>query len=85
LLVKLLSVLSINRIETRKLQRRFVRTMEEVVEVNKHIFENQAQNADNISGIYRWVDKIYELQIINYGKRLMLEFIVPEPATTWTI
>ena len=31
-------------------------------------------------GIYRWVDKIYELQIINYGKRFILEFIVPEPA-----
>lgn len=74
------TVRAINRIETRKLQRRLVRTMEEVVEVNKHIFENQAQNADNISGIYRWVDKVYELQIINYGKRLMMEFIVPEPA-----
>ena len=54
--------------------------MEEVTERNKHIFKNQEANANDISGIYRWVDKIYELQIVNYGKRFMLEFIVPEPA-----
>jgi hypothetical protein len=36
--------------------------------------------ADDITGIYRWVNKIYELQVVNYGKRFMLEFIVPEPA-----
>ena len=50
------------------------------MERNKHIFKNDGENADDISGIYRWIDKIYELQIINYGKRFMLEFIVPEPA-----
>ena len=74
------STRAINRLEKRKLHRRFVRTIEEVTELNKHIFENQEPNADNISGIYRWIDKIYTLQIVNYGKRFMLEFIVPEPA-----
>jgi hypothetical protein len=33
-----------------------------------------------ISGIYRWVDKIYTSQVYNYGKRLMFEFVLPEPA-----
>ncbi|MEM7040182.1 MAG: hypothetical protein AAF570_24655, partial [Bacteroidota bacterium] len=36
-----------------------------------------------IRGIYRWVDKIYEAQMYNYGQRLMFEFIVPEPAAQY--
>ena len=35
---------------------------------------------DHIAGIYHWVNKIYNAQILNYGKRTMAEFIVPEPA-----
>lgn len=35
---------------------------------------------DHINGVYRWVDKFYLNKIINYGKRLMFEFSIPEPA-----
>jgi len=69
-----------NRIEQRQLQRRTMRTKEETVEINKHDFDNTGADAENISGIYRWVNKIYEAQVVNYGKRFTLEFIVPEPA-----
>ena len=35
----------------------------------------------SISGIYRWVDKIYEAQVYNYGLReALIEVVVPEPA-----
>lgn len=34
---------------------------------------------DHINGVYRWLDKFYLNKIINYGKRLMFEFAVPEP------
>src|SRR5439155_16172041 len=30
--------------------------------------------------VYRFVDKVYRAQVVSYGKRLMLEFLVPEPA-----
>jgi hypothetical protein len=69
-----------SRIENRKLQRRFTRTVEEIEEINKHQFDN-TKGPDHISGVYRWVDKIYEAQVVNYGKRMMLEFLVPEPAS----
>ena len=68
-----------NRIKNRKLERQFTKTVEKIEEINDHKFDNTS-GTDNISGIYRWVDKIYEAQMVNYGKRLMLEFIVPEPA-----
>jgi hypothetical protein len=31
-------------------------------------------------GIYRWLNKIYDAQIFNYGQRMMYEFVMPEPA-----
>lgn len=68
-----------SKVQKRTLERRFVKTVSEVEETNKHGFDNKF-GKDNISGVYRFVDKIYHAQIINYGKRLMLEFVVPEPA-----
>lgn len=69
-----------SKIQTRTLERRFSRTVSEVEEKNKHSFENRENDAVNISGVYRFVDKIYNAQVVSYGKRFMLEFLVPEPA-----
>ncbi len=43
-------------------------------------FDNTKGDDDNIVGVYRYIDNVYSAQIVNYGKRLMLEFIIPEPA-----
>ncbi len=69
-----------SKIQKRTLERRFVKTVSEIEEINKHGFDNSGPESENITGVYRFVDKIYHAQIINYGKRLMLEFVVPEPA-----
>lgn len=50
----------------------------EFEEKARHAFENS--NGANISGVYQWVDKILEGQVYNFGKRLMFDIIVPEPA-----
>jgi hypothetical protein len=68
-----------SKIQKRTLERRFFKTVSEIEETNKHGFDNKL-GEENISGVYRFVDKIYHAQIVNYGKRLMLEFVVPEPA-----
>lgn len=70
---------SLSRIKERVRQERVRKTLEEFEEINTHRFNNM-EGAGNISGIYRWLDKIYHAQVVNYGQRLMLEFIVPEPA-----
>jgi hypothetical protein len=44
-----------------------------------HGFDNKA-GASNISGVYQWVNKVYEAQVYNYGRRLMFDVMVPEPA-----
>ncbi len=55
----------------------------ETEETNSHGFENTAANGDHIIGVYRWLSQRWKAQILNYGRRLMMEFMVPEPAAVW--
>ena len=43
------------------------------------ILEN-FQNDNDVSGVYQRVNKVYEAQVFNYGKRLLFSITVPEPA-----
>lgn len=54
-------------------------TIEQTIEKNVHSFINPSGNG-NISGVYTWVDKLYLTRLHNYGKRLMMELSIPEPA-----
>jgi hypothetical protein len=60
-------------------EERVLKIIDEFEENQKHGFDNRKGNK-HISGVYRWVDKIYKNQIFNYGKRLMYEFLVPQPS-----
>ena len=42
-------------------------------------FNNEA-GTGHVNGIYRWLDKIYEARLMNYGRRYLLSFTTPEPA-----
>lgn len=70
---------SVSRIMKRSREQRMRRTLERYEEKNEHGFDNKA-GSGHVIGIYRWVDKYYKARLINYGRRLMLEFMVPEPA-----
>jgi hypothetical protein len=69
-----------SRVQKRRFERKSTKTVREFEERNLHRFEGATAN---ISGVYRFVDKVYTAQVVNYGTRLMLEFIVPEPAAFW--
>jgi hypothetical protein len=58
------------------LQTKVTEVLEELEDQN---FDN-AKGAANISGVYRWVEKVYTAQMFNYGKRLLFDLTVPEPA-----
>lgn len=51
--------------------------LREFEETNKHGFDNRLGDK-HVVGTYRWVDKIMENNLINYGKRLLYDFAVPE-------
>ncbi len=60
---------SLSRLEEKVREVRVEKTIEEFEETNTHGIDNK-DKPDHAVGIYRWVDKIYEAQVINYGQRL---------------
>jgi len=61
-------------------QQETTRVLETFEEGEDHSFDNTKQGATNISGIYQWVNKVYKAQVFSYGKRLLFDIMVPEPA-----
>ncbi len=49
------------------------------VERARHEFDNRA-GEKKVRGVYQWVDRRYDVRVLNYGKRLLYDVIVPEPA-----
>src|SRR5207244_9467013 len=70
---------AISSISSRKRTQNTVRTLRETEDTTVHGFTN-VPGTDHIAGVYRWVDKYYLAQVKNYGKHVMLDFVVPEPA-----
>lgn len=70
---------ALERIVQRTKEKRTSTIIKEFEENNKHGFDNR-KGDKHVTGIYRWVDIIYKNRLVNYGKRLIMEFMVPEPA-----
>lgn len=70
---------SSNKISERVLERSSLRVTNEVTEKNVHKLDNVG-GTGHISGVYQWVNKVYQAQMFNYGLRTMFDFMVPEPA-----
>lgn len=69
---------SLERVRERVLRKRTTRVLQELEETNVHAFDPRPEN---IAGIYQFVEKIYEAQVFDYGKREMFDLMVPEPAS----
>ncbi len=67
------------RIRERIFSRQTRTQITELEVTNRHQFDNTS-GTRHVTGVYRWIDKFYEAQIVNYGKRTMLEFMIPEPS-----
>ena len=65
-------------VETMRTERRLT-LLREIEETNEHRLENTS--AVHSAGIFQFVDKIYELQVFNYGLRQMFDFMIPEPSS----
>jgi hypothetical protein len=70
---------SITKVQTKTQTTRSTTSHSEAEETTTHGVDNHA-GTEHVIGVYRWVDKRYRAQVYNYGVRLMLEFVVPEPA-----
>jgi len=70
---------ALERIVQKTSERRTSKIIKEFEENIKHGFDNRGGES-NITGIYRWIDIVYKNRLVNYGKRLAIEFSIPEPA-----
>jgi len=68
---------SLDRIRKRARELRRVTLTETVDELNRHAITGLAVP---FSGIYKWVNKVQEVELRHFGQRLMIEFYIPEPA-----
>lgn len=69
---------SVSKVEEKVRQLNSVRRISEVEEKNTHTFKN-VPGTKHINGQYHFVNMINKAQVMNYGKRLMMEFTLPEP------
>ena len=73
---------------TRELVRnlRRVTTVDETRTLTNHDIDNTTLGVGGapvaISAAYRWVEKVEEIELRQYGTRLMVEFHIPEPAVS---
>lgn len=74
----------LDRVVQKVKEERISKIIEEFEENNKHGYDNR-EGDKHISGVYRWIDKIYKNKVVNYGKRLMYEFMIPQPAAFHTL
>tara|TARA_R110000744_G_scaffold315671_1_gene422486 strand:+ start:486 stop:3941 length:3456 start_codon:yes stop_codon:yes gene_type:complete len=70
---------AVERILQRTSQKRTSKIIKEFEENNRHGYDNR-EGDKHVTGVYRWIDIIYTNRLVNYGNRLMVEFLIPEPA-----
>lgn len=68
-----------SKIFERRREERILKTIEVFEEKNTHGIDNKS-GQDHVIGQYQWIDKLYEAQVFNYGKRLLFDIMLPEPA-----
>lgn len=71
-----------SKVSERHREERILRTLEVFQESNEHGVDN-SHGDGHVVGVYQWVDKVYQAQVFNYGKRMMFDVMVPEPAAFW--
>ncbi|OKL59578.1 hypothetical protein UA08_05230 [Talaromyces atroroseus] len=74
---------TVKKISEQVMQKELTTTFNETVEDNQHGINN-SNGADHISGVYQWLNKVYEAHIFNYGLRMIFDFMIPEPAAFLT-
>ena len=70
---------AMERIVTKVRRETIKKTTERFKEENIHAFDNTL-GENHVSGVYRFINAIYKNEVFNYGKRMMYEFMIPQPS-----
>ena len=67
------------KVTSKTTERRRALVRHEFEDVSRHGFDNRG-NERHVVGIYRFLDKVYRNRLVNYGRRCVVEWMIPEPA-----
>ena len=70
---------TVNRISRSVSQTRSSSTMSQTEDAVVSLVDNTA-GTQSMRAVFRWLNKVYEACVVNYGQRLMMEFMVRKPA-----
>jgi len=76
-----ITVRSASKIQEKVRKLQISKIINEFKDKNRQSTENTDSGADHRTGIYYWVNKVTHAQVFNYGKHMMFDVIVPEPAS----
>ncbi|PHQ92627.1 MAG: hypothetical protein COB42_00485 [Sulfurimonas sp.] len=74
---------AISKIEKNSRRLATKKFIDEVEETNKHSFGGETGAKSDISRQFYFVNQIKKAQAYNYGKRMMIDLFLPEPATLY--
>jgi len=74
---------SVSKVTARQRTETVSVVLSETEETHVQRYVNTAPGAEHVIGVYRHLDQVWRAQVFNYGRRLMLDIVVPEPAAHW--
>lgn len=73
---------AVNKLTEATTQTKVVKSTTEIEELSSHGFKNTHPDAQNIAGVYRSLLRHIKVEVFEIGQRLILEFVVPQPAAS---
>jgi hypothetical protein len=71
---------SVSKLQEKVRRLQVSKVISENEERNKHSIDNTQTGAVHRAGLYYWVNRVSHAQVFNYGKHMMFDAILPEPA-----
>ena len=71
---------SVTKVQEKVRRVQVSKVISELEERNKHSINNAEAGAGHRAGLYYWVNRVSHAQVFNYGKHMMFDAILPEPA-----
>jgi hypothetical protein len=71
---------SVSKLQEKVRKVQVSKVISEIEERNKHAIDNTQAGAGHRAGLYYWVNRVTHAQVFNYGKHMMFDAILPEPA-----
>lgn len=70
------------KVTSRVTQRQVTTTVETFEDSEEQSFLNAKGNG-HVIGVYQWLEKVYLAQVFNYGRHVIFDLMVPEPAASF--